>query len=219
MTDAADLIQQVMASPWVYLALFALAALDSVLPVIPGEAALVTAAVFATSGDLNLLVIVLAGTAGAFAGDHLTYLIGRNSIGRLQARIRRRPRGRAAFDWATTTLAERGGQALLTSRWVPGVRTATTITMGGVGYPLRSFSLFDAAGAALWATSWSLMGYLGGAAFGTDPLKGLLFGLGLAAALMLLSGAVRHVRRRIIAARKPVNADQRSELPELSERV
>ncbi|WP_093147138.1 DedA family protein [Saccharopolyspora antimicrobica] len=220
MTDAAlGLLQQAMASPWVYLALFVLAALDGFIPVIPGEASLVTAAVFVGSGDLNLFAIVLAGAAGAFAGDHVAYLIGRSSIGRLQARIRRRPRSRAAFDWASATLAERGGQALLASRWVPGVRTATTITMGGVGYPLRSFALFDTAAAALWATSWSLMGYLGGAAFGTDPIKGLLFGLGLATVLMLLSGAVRHIRRRVIAARNPVSTAQHAELAEVPERL
>ncbi|MER7012294.1 DedA family protein [Saccharopolyspora sp. NPDC000359] len=210
MTNAAlGLFEQAVASPWVYLALFALAALDGFVPVVPGEASLVAASVFAASGELDLPLIVLAGTAGAFAGDHVAYLVGRGSIGRLRTRIRRRPRSRAAFDWASATLAERGGLALLASRWVPGVRTATTITMGGVGYPLRSFSLFDVAAAALWAISWSLVGYLGGSAFGTDPVGGVLFGLALAAALTLLGGTIRHFRRRT----RP------TERAELSERV
>lgn len=193
--DVLNLLQQVIASPWVYPVLFALAMMDAFLPVIPGETALVTAAVFAVTGGTNIMLIVMAGAAGAFAGDHVSYLLGYSSLGRLSARLRERSRSRAAYDWAKATLASRGGQILLSSRFMPGVRTATTITMGGVRYPLRSFTLFDLAAATLWSTGWSLVGFLGGAAFGTDPLKGLAFGIGIAGALMLLSEAVRRLRR------------------------
>lgn len=205
MTDAAlDLIEQAIRSPWVYLALFALAAVDSFLPIIPGETALITVAVFSASGGSSLFLTILAGAIGAFAGDHVSYLVGRVSLGRLSGRVRRRSRSRSAYGWARTRLAERGGQVLLASRYVPGVRTATTITMGGVGYPLRRFSLYDTAAALLWATGWSLLGYLGGSTFGKEPLKALAFGLGAAFTLMLLAEAGRRLWRRH-AARSQAN--------------
>lgn len=193
--DALNLLQQVIASPWLYPLLFALAMVDAFLPVIPGETALVTAAVFAVTGESNIVLIIAAGATGAVAGDHVSYLLGYSSIGRLSSRMRERSRSRAAYDWAKATLASRGGQILLASRFMPGVRTATTITMGGVRYPLRSFSLFDLAAATLWSTGWSLVGFLGGATFGTDPLKGLAFGIGIACTLMVLSEVVRRLRR------------------------
>ena len=203
-TDVLDLLRQVVASPWVYPLLFALAMVDAFLPVIPGETALVAVAVFAVTGDPNIVLIIAAGATGAIAGDHVSYLLGYNSIGRLSARMRKRSRTRAAYEWARVTLAARGGQILLASRFMPGVRTATTITMGGVGYPLRSFSLFDLAAATLWSAAWALVGCLGGATFGTDPLKGLAFGIGIACALMLVTEVARRLRR----ARTTTEVDQ-----------
>lgn len=150
---------------------------------------------FAVTGEPNIVLIIAAGTAGAIAGDHVSYLFGYNSIGRLSGRMRKRSRTRAAYEWARVTLASRGGQILVASRFMPGVRTATTVTMGGVGYPLRLFSLFDLAAATLWSAAWSLVGFLGGATFGTDPLKALAFGIGLACVLMLLTEAARRLRR------------------------
>ncbi|MHA6804417.1 DedA family protein [Salinifilum ghardaiensis] len=193
---ALDLLEQVIASPWVYLVLLALAGLDGFFPVVPGETALVTAAVLAGSHSPDLPAIIAAGTAGAFLGDHVAYLIGRSPFGQwLAARLRSRPRGRAAFAWADATLTERGGQVLLASRYVPGVRTATTLTLGGVRYPWRKFALFDVLAAGFWATGWTLVGYLGGAAFGGDGLSSLAFGIGLACALMLLSEVARRLWR------------------------
>lgn len=194
-TDALDLVRQVVTSPWVYPLLFALAMVDAFLPVVPGETALVSAAVFAVTGDPSIVLVIATGATGAIAGDHVSYLLGYNSIGRLSSRLREGSRGRAAYDWARVTLARRGGQILLSSRFMPGVRTATTITMGGVAYSLRSFSAFDVAAATLWATAWSLVGCLGGVTFGTDPLKALGFGIGLACVLMLATEAARRLRR------------------------
>ncbi|MPV51249.1 DedA family protein [Pseudactinotalea sp. HY158] len=194
-----SLVHEVVSSPWVYAALFALAALDGFLPIIPGETALVVVAVYASSGDGQLALVILAGAVGAFAGDHVAYLIGRRSIGRLRTGLRSGGRGRAAYDWVHRTLARRGGQVLLASRYVPGVRTATTLTMGAVGYPLRRFSAVDAAAAVFWAGGWSLLGYLAGATVGDDPIRGLLLGLGL----MLAVTALGEAGRRIWRARRP----------------
>lgn len=188
-----DALHQAISSPWIYLLLFALAAVDSFFPVIPGEAALVTVAVFAASGEASVALTIVAGAAGAFAGDHISYLIGRGAVGRLRERFLRHSRSRAAYEWAEATLAARGGQVLLASRYVPGVRTATTITMGTVRYRLSRFTLWDLAAASFWATGWSLVGYFGGATFGNNPLKGLAFGLGLALALMVAGEGARRL--------------------------
>ena len=197
--NALELLHQVISSPWLYLVLFALAAFDGVVPMIPGETALVTAAVFAASGTSDLTSIVLAGTAGAFVGDHTAYLVGRLALGRLTATTGSRMA--AAFEWAREQLAARGGQVLLSSRYVPGVRTATTLLLGGVRYPPRRFALFDVAAALLWAGGWSVIGFLGGAVFRDRPLYGLLLGIGLAFAVTALGELGRRLWRRRTTAR------------------
>ncbi|MDH2430136.1 DedA family protein [Sphaerisporangium sp. TRM90804] len=192
MSDALlDLLKDVMSSPWVYVALFALAVIDGFFPVVPSETAVITAGVFAATGEPGLVPVILVAALGAFVGDHVSYFIGKSSVGRF-----RRGRGRGAFDWAAKALAERGGLVLVIARYIPGGRTAVTLTMGGVGYPRRLFALFDALAAGTWALYSALVGYLGGLAFEHDPIKGLLLGLGIAVTIAIVTEVVRHVRHR-----------------------
>ncbi|MFI6500787.1 DedA family protein [Nonomuraea typhae] len=183
-----DLLQQVMSSPWLYVALFALAVLDGFFPIVPAETSVITAAVFAASGQTNLVLIIVVAALGAFAGDHISYLIGRKFGGRL--------RERKAFVWARNALAERGGLVLVVARYIPGGRTATTLTMGAVRYPLRSFTFFDAIAAASWAIYSAVIGYFGGMAFENDPIMGLLLGLGIAVTITGVVEVVRFIRKK-----------------------
>ncbi|MEU9836656.1 VTT domain-containing protein [Streptosporangium sp. NPDC048047] len=201
-----DAVQQAMSSPWIYLALFALALLDGFFPVVPAETSVITAGVFAAStGAPDVAAVIAVAALGAFAGDHISYAIGRSANGRL----RRGGRGGGrAFAWARRALAERGGLVLVAARYIPGGRTACTLTMGAVAYPRRSFALFDAVAAVTWSVYSVLIGYVGGAAFEHDPLKGLLLGLGIALSVTAVAETVRHVRRRAAGApkREPVLA-------------
>ena len=197
MTDAVlGWVQELMASPWVYLVLFSLAALDGFLPVVPGESVVITAGVFAATGQPDLAMVVAVAALGAFVGDHTSYLIGHRAGPRLYAWARPGSRRRAALDRASRLLAARGGVLLVTARYVPGLRTAVTLTAGAVGWPLRRFTPFAALAALTWA-GWSAgIGYVGGLAFERDPLHGLLLGIGLALALAALGEGLRFLLHR-----------------------
>ncbi|GAA5063096.1 membrane protein DedA with SNARE-associated domain [Thermocatellispora tengchongensis] len=215
MTDVIlDLLHQVMTSPWVYLALFAVSLIDGFFPAVPSETSVITAGVFAAAGDPNLFGVVAAAALGAFAGDHVSYAIGRLGGSRLRARLRPGTRRHKAFAWAERALAERGGLVLVVARYIPGGRTATTMTMGAVGYPARSFAFFDTLAAGSWAVYSAMVGYLGGLAFENDPIKGLLLGLGIALTVTTVVEIIRYVRKRR-AARSPRTGDG-DELPALA---
>ena len=197
MTDAiVTLVEGALSTPWGLLALAAVAAVDGFFPVVPSESLVVTAGVFAAAGDQSLALIIGAGALGAFAGDHASYLVGRLAGDRLTGRRRAGTRKAAAFDWASRVLAERGGTVIVVARYVPGGRTAVTLTAGAVHYRLSSFTLFDGIAAASWATYAALVGYLGGAAFEDEPLKGIVLGLGLALGVAGAIELLRHARRR-----------------------
>ncbi len=85
------------------------------------------------------------------------------------------------------------------------------MTTGAVGYPRRKFAMFDALAAGSWGVYSALVGYLGGAAFEHDKLKGLLFGLGLAASITVLVEVVRHLRRPKTSVPASPAPDQLSE--------
>ncbi|WP_246237139.1 DedA family protein [Actinomadura chibensis] len=194
-------VDTAVTSPWFYLALFAVAALDGFFPVVPSESMVITAGVYAASGGLELVPVVALAAVGAFAGDHVSYLVGRGSGGRLVRRARAGTRRHRAFGWAGRTVAERGGLILVVARYVPGGRTAVTLTMGAVAFRLRSFSLFAGVAAVSWALYGALLGYVGGAAFEDDPLMGVAVGLGLALSVTVLVEAVRFTRRRRASVR------------------
>jgi membrane-associated protein len=197
MTEAIlDLVHGAMGSPWVYAALLAFAAIDGFFPLVPSESLVITAGVFAAAGEPLLPLVIAAAAAGAFAGDHVAYLFGRKAGGRLVQRTRPGGKQRRAFERAGRVLEDRGGLIVVVCRYIPGARTAITMTAGAVRYPLRRFSLFDGIAALSWAVYSALVGYVGGAAFEDDPIKGLVLGLGLALGVTALVEGVRHVRGR-----------------------
>jgi membrane protein DedA with SNARE-associated domain len=196
-------VEGAMGSPWIYLALFAVAMIDGFFPVVPSESLVITAGVYAASdGEPFLPLVMLVAAAGAFAGDHVSYFLGHRAGDRLFEHADDEPESRKVkgFRWARKTLEERGGTIIIVCRYIPGARTAVTLTSGAVRYPLRKFSTFDAIAAVSWGVYSSLVGYIGGEAFHDDPLKGLALGLGIAFTVAMIVELVRHVRGRAKAA-------------------
>lgn len=189
-------LQGTLTSPWIYMALFGLALLDAFLPVVPSETLIITAGVYAASGDTILLLVIAFAAAGAFCGDHVSYSIGRFAGGRLEGRIRSGRRRRAGYERAARIFDERGGLVIIIARYIPGGRTTATLLMGIVRYPLRYFTPFDAVACVLWASYAGLIGYLGGSAFERDPVKGLILGFGIALAITVLIEAGRYLWNR-----------------------
>ncbi|MEH1164726.1 DedA family protein [Micromonospora sp. CPCC 205539] len=197
-----DVLRGTVTSPWVYLVIFGLTAVDGFFPAVPGEAAVITAAVLsADGGHPNLVTVIVSAALGALAGDHISYAIGRGGGARRLARLPVGSRRRASSDWARRAVERRGGLILATARYVPGGRTAVTLTMGAVRYPRRSFLLFDGIATVTWALYCGLLGYFGGRAFERDPVRGVLLGVGLSVVVTLGIEGVRWVRRRRRAAR------------------
>ncbi|HEY6785066.1 MAG TPA: DedA family protein [Gemmatimonadales bacterium] len=182
------------ASGWAYAIVFLFALLDALLPVVPSETAVITAGVVASGGDLSLPLVILAAALGAFLGDNTAYLIGRRFGKRVADRFSG-DRSRRRIDWAQAQLQERGGELIAIGRFIPGGRTAVTLSAGTLRFPWRRFMLFDAAAAFGWALYASLLGYIGGRAF-ESTWKGLLLALGIAFAVAGGIEIVRWARKR-----------------------
>lgn len=195
----------VSASPWTYAVILAVAALDAVLPVVPSEATVISAGVLAGAGDLEIGFVIAAGAAGAYAGDSSAYWLGRGLDSRIDRTVFRGVKGARRRAWARMTLRRHGGPVIFGARFIPGGRTATTVTAGVLQMRWARFAAYAAFAGAAWASYAALLGYLGGRAF-ENAWWGLLLGFGIAAATFLAVEIARRVRmRRSVAEPRPRN--------------
>jgi membrane protein DedA with SNARE-associated domain len=190
------------ASGWAYAIVLVLALLDAVIPVVPSETAVITAGVVAAAGDLDLAVVVLVAAVGAFLGDNTAYLIGRRFGTRAAERYFRSEKSRRRIEWTQNQLRTRGGEMIVFARFIPGGRTAVTLSAGTLAYSWRRFAAYDAIAASAWAGYASLLGYFGGRTFEHAAWKGLLLALAVGVALTLLVEAARWSSRKLRASRR-----------------
>lgn len=177
---------------WTYPAIVAAVAFDSLLPVAPSEAVVITAGVLAANGDLNPVLVICAGTAGGCLGDNASYGLGASLGRRAERRFFSSEKARERIAWARRQLQERGGTIIVVARFVPGGRTATTFSAGALEMPWRRFFAIDALAAALWATYMTLLGFFGGSAFEESLWKPMLAAVFVAA---LAAGGAELLRR------------------------
>jgi membrane-associated protein len=193
-----SLTDYVSGSPWTYAFLFAVSALDVVFPVVPSEASVITGGVIAGTGDLFIWLVILSAASGAVLGDNVSYWIGRTLGERIVARFFQGER-RKRIDWAEKQIEERGGYLIVVGRFIPGGRTAVTLSAGLLEMPWRRFIVFDVAAGLLWATYAGLLGYFGGKAF-ESPIRGLVIAFAIALAVTGLIELVRWLRKRRVPA-------------------
>lgn len=183
-----------------YLLVLVLAAFDVVVPVLPSESAVILGGVLAFQGRLHPVPLILAAAAGAVAGDHLSYGIGRwTQRGRPRARRRadrRLGKAERLQIWAARQLDRRGPSLLIVARFIPGGRTASTFMAGRTAYPLRRYTPPVLFAGVLWASFATMLGYIGGRTFHDDTLLGTGLGMALALAFAALIEIVMGRRER-----------------------
>lgn len=188
---------------------FVVAGLDAVLPFMPSESTVIAVAVVtAQTGEPNLVLLIVAAAAGAFAGDQLSYQMGRSSNRAVAARIARGRRAHAVHDWVHRLLLRRGRLLIVFARYVPGGRSATAFAAGVVRYREARFRWFTGMGVLLWAVQAALLGFLGGTLFTDRPLLGLAAGFTGGLVITGLAVAVSHVRRRPGTATRARTAEE-----------
>jgi membrane-associated protein len=189
-------------SPVSYVVAVLLPALDALLPWLPSETVVIAlGALSADSTDPRIGLLVLLAALGAFLGDNAAYLVGRRFGPAVERRLFAGEKGAHRRSWAQRSLDRFGTRIIVACRFIPGGRTAVTLTCGVIGYPRRRFAAATAVAAILWASYAFFLGRLGGKIFEDRPWAGLLLALGLGLAISLLIEAARRVWRWRAAAR------------------
>ncbi len=145
---------------WLFGLLFAVAESGLWLGLlVPGEPVVLLLSAMLDSGPAAL-VLFLAVALGGSLGDHLGFLIGRRSGGRLRDTAVVRRLGVGGWDRAVEALERRGAQAVFLTRLVPVLRCLTPAAAGVARVPYRSFLLASVLGSLLWSAVFVGVGSL-----------------------------------------------------------
>ena len=129
-----------------------LVALESIIPPIPSEIVLAMAGYLSAEGRFNVVLIVLAATAGSLVGALVLYWLGR-ALGeeRLKRWLDHIPLvDRDDLEQADRWFERHGRWAVLFGRVVPVVRSLVSIPAGANRMPLGEFILLTTVGSGVW---------------------------------------------------------------------
>lgn len=143
---------------------FLLMLVDNIFPPIPSELIMPLAGFAAARGELSLVGVFLAGSAGSLSGALIWYGVGR-WLGRERLRRFAARHGRwltlspAEVDRVGAWFARRGGVTVLIGRVVPGVRSLISVPAGVAAMPLTPFLVCSTLGTIVWTGLLTAAGY------------------------------------------------------------
>jgi membrane protein DedA with SNARE-associated domain/membrane-associated phospholipid phosphatase len=176
---------------WTYLAVGVLAFLETgafIGLVAPGETTVIVGGLVAGQGQISLMVLIGIVWACAVLGDVTSYVLGRR-LGR-QFLVRHGARAKiteARLEQVEAFFERRGGMTILIGRFIGLVRAIAPFIAGASHMPLRKFLPYDVLGAGLWATAFSVLGFVFWRSFDqlTAWVSRGLFAFGLVVALVV----------------------------------
>jgi len=189
-----------------YWAVLVLVGLESMGLPLPGETALIAAAVYAgTSPELNIVGVVAAAAAGAVIGDNIVYEIGR-LVG---FPVLRRYGPRIGLDEQRLRLGQYlfrryGGAIVFFGRFAALLRTFAALLAGINRMPWPHFLFYNAAGGLVWSSIFGIGGYVLGSSVHriSGPVGIGLFILALMTAIAAVAFIRRHEQAMLVEAER-----------------
>lgn len=196
LNQAFDWLKDFSSSPWFYAIIFVIAVLDSVLPIVPSETLVIIGGVSAGLGNLWIPLVIVSAASGAFIGDNMSYLIGREASDWVMRRQNRTEKGAKRMAAIVEQVHERGGLLLITARFIPGGRTALTLSCGVTRQPRRWFVGWAAVAAIIWGHYAALLGFIGGKSFEENHTLAFIIAFVTAFSITALIEVVRWALKR-----------------------
>mgnify|MGYP000474665935 CR=1 FL=1 len=164
---------------------------ENVFPPIPSELIMPLAGFNAAQGEMNLILVILAGTVGSLAGAWFWYWLARKvGLDRIRSFAERHGRWTGLtpgdLDRSRDWFDRHGGMAVLIGRMIPTVRTLISVPAGIAPMPLGRFLAYSAVGTLAWTTLLAMLGYLLESGYTAvqgwlDPVTWIVVGLIVAA--------------------------------------
>jgi len=180
--------------------LFGIICLESAGLWLPGETALIAAAVYAAKGHLSITAVIVVAAAAAIIGDNIGYWLGREGGRRLlyHYAVLRRFADRV-LPPAERFFERHGGKAVFLARFFGGVRVTGAWIAGITRMTWWRFLFWNALGGIVWAVAVSLIAfYAGRAAADAIARYGVYAAIAGGILLVLAIGTLHVWRRRVV---------------------
>jgi membrane protein DedA with SNARE-associated domain len=144
-----------------YLGIFVAMFVEGILTPIPSELIMPFAGYLCSTGELNIVLVILVGSLGAVGGSTIAYLLGR-SLGRpfLDRFGRYLGLGPDSLDRADAWFVKWGNYGILIGHALPGIRSIISFPAGIARMDIKRFALFTFIGATIWNTVLVVAGFL-----------------------------------------------------------
>ena len=201
MNQISEWVLSIMAKFGYFGIVFAMFA-ENVFPPIPSEVIMPAAGFAASRGDLNLILVILAGTLGASLGALPLYYLGRVfDKERLIAFTKKYGKYVLVKPDDVTSANEwfdkHGKTAVFFGRMVPGVRSLISIPAGMNNMPLLPFLALTALGSSIWTAALTLAGYYLGQNY--EVIEGVLApyskGFGILVVVIIIGWLIKRRRQ------------------------
>jgi membrane protein DedA with SNARE-associated domain len=138
--------------------------LENLFPPIPSELIMPLAGFTVAKGQMDFILVVIAGVVGTILGAFPWYYIGKFiSEERLEHLADKYGKWISVtskdIKKANNWFNEHGGKAVFFCRLVPGVRTLISLPAGINNMPLIPFTLYSTLGTTIWVTFLTFLGY------------------------------------------------------------
>jgi membrane protein DedA with SNARE-associated domain len=164
MPDFAHHLTRLLQS-YTYPVLLLLVLVESLGIPLPGEIALVTAAAYASSGQISIVIVIILGALGAIVGGILGYWIGIKGGLPLVARYGGYVGVRQSHIERAHAFFERNGsKTILFGRFIALLRTWASVVAGAAAMSFPKFVTYNTIGSIVWAILFGLLGFY----FGRD---------------------------------------------------
>jgi membrane protein DedA with SNARE-associated domain len=183
-------------------ALFLVVALESAGVPLPGETALVAAAIFASRGQLDIAAVIAVAAAAAIIGDNAGYWIGRTGGRKVLERWGPLKRwSERVLPWAESFFERHGAKTIFIGRFFSVLRVTAAWLAGISRMPWWRFLLWNAAGGICWALLVGLVAYyVGHAAANAIGKYGLIGGAVLVALVLIAALGLHFWKKRLLRA-------------------
>ena len=176
-----------------------LMALENLIPPIPSELIMPLAGFTVSKGEMNFVMVVVAGTIGSVLGATPWYFLGRYwGLKRTKAIADRYGKWLAVsgkdIEKAKVWFDRRGYIATGLGRLIPGIRTYISLPAGISKMPLLPFLFYSTLGSAFWVSLLTGAGYLLGANY--ERVGTYLKPFSIVVLIVVLSTAIYWVIKR-----------------------